>query len=87
VNKNKNKKQQRYADQMTDFIKDNTKVTCRFKSQQNDIVRHNKQMNGRVIEFRELTCKPKIRNSVLEGLKARKLDDSQLDTLAIVFSR
>jgi len=46
-------------------------------------------MNGRVIEFRELTScgRPNIRKSVLEGLRARKLDDSQLDTLAIVFSR
>jgi len=41
-------------------------------------------MNGRVIEFRELTCwgRPKIRKSVFEGLRARKLDK-----LAIVFSR
>jgi len=31
--------------------------------------------------------KPKMRNSVLEGLRARKLDDSQLDTLNIVFLR
>jgi len=44
-------------------------------------------MNGRVIECRELTCwgRPKIRISVLDGLRARKLDDSQLDTLAVVF--
>jgi len=26
----------------------------RFKRQENDIVRHNRQMNGRYIEFREL---------------------------------
>jgi len=66
------------------FIKDNTKITSRFKRQENDIVRHNRQMNGRVIEFRKLTCwgRPKIRKSVFEGLTARKLD-----TLAIVFSR
>jgi len=29
----------------------------------------------------------KMRNSVLEGLRDRKLEDLQLDTLAIVFSR
>jgi len=35
--------------------------------------------------------KPKMRNSVLEGLRDRKLEDTQLDTLVktlvIVFSR
>jgi len=31
--------------------------------------------------------RPKIRNSVLEGLRHRKLDDIQVDTLVIVFSR
>jgi len=90
VNKNKNKKNSR--DMLTKWqivIKDNTKITSRFKRQENYIVRHNRQMNGRVIEFRELTywSRPKIRKSLLEGLRARKLGDSQLDTLAIVFSR
>jgi len=31
--------------------------------------------------------RPKMRNSVLEGLRDRKLEDIQLDTLIIVFSR
>jgi len=31
--------------------------------------------------------RPKIRNSILEGIIERKLDDLQLDSLAIVFSR
>jgi len=31
--------------------------------------------------------RPKMRNSVLEGLRDRKLDDIQLATLVIVFSR
>jgi len=31
--------------------------------------------------------RPKMRNSVLEGLRERKFEDIQLDTLAIVFSR
>jgi hypothetical protein len=31
--------------------------------------------------------RPMIRNSVLEGLRERKLDDIQLETLDIVFSR
>jgi len=31
--------------------------------------------------------RPKIRNSVLERLRDRKLDDMQLDTLVIIFSR
>jgi len=31
--------------------------------------------------------RPKMRNSVLEGFKDRKLEDIQLDTLVIVFSR
>jgi len=31
--------------------------------------------------------RPKIRNSVLEGLRHRKLDDIQLGTLVKVFSR
>jgi len=39
-------------------------------------------MNGRIIEF-----KPKTRNSVLEGLRDRKLEYIQFDTLVIVFSR
>jgi len=31
--------------------------------------------------------RPKMRNSVLEGLKDRKLDDIQLATLVIVYSK
>jgi len=31
--------------------------------------------------------RPKMRNSVLERFRDRKLDDIQLDTLVIVFSR
>jgi len=35
----------------------------------------------------ESSCgRPKMRNSVLEGLRESKLLDIQLDTLAIVFS-
>jgi len=46
-------------------------------------------MNGRIIELRKYCCcgKPKMRNSVLEGLRDRKLEGIQLDTLVIVFSR
>jgi len=44
-------------------------------------------MNGRITEFREFCGRPKVRNSVLEGLINRKLEDIQLDTLVIVFSR
>jgi len=36
----------------------------------------------------EICCgRPKMRNSVLEGLRDRKLDDIQLATLVILFSR
>jgi len=40
-------------------------------------------MNGRSLE----SCfgRPKMRNSVLEGLRERKLEDIQLDMLVIVF--
>jgi len=31
--------------------------------------------------------RPEMRNSVIEGLRDRKLEDIQLDILAIVFSR
>jgi len=31
--------------------------------------------------------RPKMRNTVLEGLRDRKLEDNQLDTLVIMFSR
>jgi len=31
--------------------------------------------------------RPKMRNSILEGLRERKLEDIQLDTLVIMFSR
>jgi len=43
-------------------------------------------MNGRIIEFRDLLGRPKMTNAVLEGLRDRKLEDIQLDTLVIVFS-
>jgi len=41
-------------------------------------------MNSRIIE----SCcgRPKMRNSVLEGLRDRKLDDIQSDFSVIVFS-
>jgi len=41
-------------------------------------------MNGRIIKF---IGRPKMRNSVLKGLRDMKLDDIQLATLVIVFSR
>jgi len=45
-------------------------------------------MNGRSLEILEGCCgTPKMRNSVLEELKNTKLEDIQLDTLVIVFSR
>jgi len=31
--------------------------------------------------------RPKMRNSVLEGLREKKLEDIQLDKLALMFSR
>jgi len=46
-------------------------------------------MTGRIIELGELLWKTIEGNSVSEGLRDRKLDDIQLDTLVrpIVFSR
>jgi len=44
-------------------------------------------MNGRIIELSECCERPKIINSVLEGVREKKLEDIQLDTLAIIFSR
>jgi len=45
-------------------------------------------MNGIGLWNLKSCCgRPKIRNSVLEGLRERKLGDIQLDTLEIAFSR
>jgi len=44
--------------------------------------------NGAGLLSIESCCgRSKIRNSVLEGLRHRKLDEIQLETLVIVFSR
>jgi len=40
-------------------------------------------MNGRIIELRSCCGRPKMKNSVLEGLTDRKLDDIQLDTYSV----
>jgi len=44
-------------------------------------------MNGRILSLESCGGRPKMRNSVLEGLREKKLEDMQLDALVIVFSR
>jgi len=41
----------------------------------------------RIVSLESCWGRPWMRNSVLEGLRERKLEDIQLDTLLIVFSR
>jgi len=41
----------------------------------------------RLLSLESCCGRPKMRNSVIEGLRDRKLDDIQLATLVIVFSR
>jgi len=70
------------------FIKNDTKITSRINRwEYYDFV---KKMNRSLVGLLSLeSCcgRPKMRNSVLKGLRDRKLDDIQLDTLLIVFSR
>jgi len=68
--------------QITDFFNANTKIVNRINRHEYDIVR---QMNDRSLE--NCCLKSNMRNSVLERLRERKLEDIQLDTLAMVFSR
>jgi len=48
-------------------------------------------MKGRwmvgLLSLESCCSRPKMRNSVLEGLRDRKLEDSQLESLVILFSR
>jgi len=44
-------------------------------------------MNGGLLRLDSCCGRPEIRNSVSEGLRDMKLEDIQLDTLVIVFSR
>jgi len=40
-----------------------------------------------LLSLESCCARPKMRNSVLEGLRDRKLEDIQLDTLVIVISK
>jgi len=67
--------------QMTDVIKDDTKIGSRISRGEYDIVR---QIMVGLLSLGSCCGKPKMRNSVLERLRDRMLEDIQLDTLALM---
>jgi len=77
--------EKRYVMQTTDFFK----MTPRLQSESTgESIISYLQVHGRIIKFTEFCGTPKMRYSVLERrLRDSKLEETQLDTLAIVFSR